>query len=490
VAEASQENYYVFDEPFFTHGLTRQIVAPGPEISGGVVVRGPFYGFHEYIVNNIQRPHDKIVVTRTTAAGTAVGNWVVEESKGGQGLGNMRHFATHPTGYYYLDFPTIESVNNFTMRVSNMLTGSDYQVLSVEFSGDYTIGHLFATTDYYNMENYGITVPFPDRPTTRIYRAVADFQAVINAPEGEVYWQDKTNNKVWFKVKGGVNPGHPEYAADDDLNLYKDFKVRAYGTYTSSNPAYTVSFTVKDGGGMLLPDATVEFRGNKVVSDASGVATFTNVPPGNNLLYVATKNGHYNATGTLNVVAGNIAQIVVLSATSSPAYTVTFTVKDGSGTLQSGISVSFNGWSEITKLDGLAIFRNVAPGTNLPYSASKTSVGHASGSVSVSDNLESTIVLGTALSVAPTPEHEIAFNKIYPNPTKDIITIEYYAQNNESLNFIISDALGRELTNINANSIVGQNMQNLNLATFPNGVYFVTIKNENDLKIIRKIIKN
>ena len=147
----------------------------------------------------------------------------------------MRHFATHPTGYYYLDFPTINNVNEFRVSVSNMLTENDYQVVSVEYSGNYNITQLFASTAY-NMDEFGNNLPFPtNESNTHPYAAVANFQAVVNAPNGEVFWHDKTNNKVWFKVRGGLNPGDPSQPATTDENLYKGFKVRAYGEYSPLN---------------------------------------------------------------------------------------------------------------------------------------------------------------------------------------------------------------------------------------------------------------
>ncbi len=230
VAEESQDNYYVFDEPFFTYGQTPQIVAPGTATSGAVIVRGPFYGFVDFWVNGTERTYDKIAISRTNAAEAVVGNWIVEEGAQGDLLGNMRHFATHPTGYYYLDFPNINNVNDFVIKVDNMLTTDDYQVLSVEYSGKYSITQLFASNSY-DMGDYGITKPFPTgQSNVSSYTAVFDFQSVVNAPTGEVFWQDKINNKVWFKVRGGFNSGDPNVPANHDVNLYKAFKIRGYGT--------------------------------------------------------------------------------------------------------------------------------------------------------------------------------------------------------------------------------------------------------------------
>ncbi|HEX8575543.1 MAG TPA: G8 domain-containing protein [Flavobacterium sp.] len=322
---ASQDNYYVLNNSFLTYGQTVH-VPQNNAVSGGVIVDGPFYGFSNYRINGVDRPYDKIHVTRTNAGGNIVGNWVVEAGSVNAILGNMRHFAAHPTGYYYLDFPTIDDINEFALNVTNMLTADDYQVVSVEYSGDYNITQLFASTAY-NMNDFGNTVPFPTgEANTHAYAAVTSFQDVVNAPTGEVFWHDKINNKVWFKVRGGVNPGEPTYAPTRDLNLYKEFKIRAYGTY-------------------------------------------------------------------------------------SP------------------------------------------------------------------------------LDVTP-PGGDITLNKIYPNPTKNIITIEYYTPNTGDVNFVINDAVGRELGHIKTNSIVGKNVQTLNLEPFPNGVYFLNIKNGSNLDMTRKIIKN
>jgi gliding motility-associated-like protein len=384
---ANQDNYYAYNTPFFTDGQTPHVVAPSPEISGAVVVAGPFYGFSDYTINSVGRPYDKIVVTRTNKAGAAVGNWIVENSSPVVPLPNMRHFATHPTGYYYLDFPGIDNVNQFTMAVTNMLTTNDFQVLAVEYSGNYTITKFSAYAPGY----------WP-----RPYTAVADFQAVVNAPNGEVYWQDKTNNKVWMKVRGGVQPGEPKLPDTHDFNLYKQFSIQAEGTYTAADPGYTVSFTVKDAGGVPVAGATVDLRGNKALSDANGVATFTHIFPGTNMLYLATKDGYHNATGTISVATANVAKNITLTAVGSPVYTVTFTTKDASGKILEGITVTFNGQTQTSSWEGLAVFKDVAPGTNLPYSAAKVPLS-ASGSLNVSSaDVAQTIVLTSSSSPAPT----------------------------------------------------------------------------------------
>jgi Secretion system C-terminal sorting domain len=230
----SQDNYYVFNNPFFTYGLTQTVVQPNTATSGGVVVEGPFYGVQEFVINQANSPwspYMAIQVNRLNSSLATVGSWAVAEGMDGQLLPNMRHFATHPSGIYDLDFPTVANVNDISIRMTNMQTTNDYQVMGMEYNGAYKITALFASLDG-SCWDFGIGRPMPtvSDAETHIYQSVANLAAVINAPLGEVFWQDKANNKVWFKVRGGLNEGDPNEPATSDYNLYKSFNVRAFGS--------------------------------------------------------------------------------------------------------------------------------------------------------------------------------------------------------------------------------------------------------------------
>jgi hypothetical protein len=253
----SQQNYYVFDTPFFTHGQTPTIVQPNSATSGGVIATGPFYGVSDFIINKGNSPWYPLMaiqVNRLNSSLATVGTFAVAEGTNGQLLANMRHFATHPSGIYDLNFPTLNNVNDFSINISNMLTTNDYQVIGVEYNGNYQIDKLFSTTAY-NYMDFGGTVPMPTSNTsdTKIYQPVTSMTAVINAPAGEVYWQDKPNNKVWFKVRGGVNPGNPSDSPISDGNLYKSFRIRAYGTFA---PLSIQSNTVEQKNIVVYPNPT------------------------------------------------------------------------------------------------------------------------------------------------------------------------------------------------------------------------------------------
>jgi hypothetical protein len=125
-----------------------------------------------------------------------------------------------------------------------MLTSDDYQVMSVEYSGDFKITNLFSSTAY-NMSEFGNNLPYPEnQQDVHTYTAVTSFQAVVSAAQGEVYWHDRANNKVWFKVRGGLNSGDPDQPETADANLYKEFRVRAYGEFDPTPLA--ISFSAFD----------------------------------------------------------------------------------------------------------------------------------------------------------------------------------------------------------------------------------------------------
>ena len=227
----TQDNYYVYDTPFFTDGLAKTIIAPSTAVSGGVIVEGPYFSFGSFVINQANSPYSPymaININRVNSSLATIGNWSVAEGQSGQLLPNMRHFATHPTGMYELSFPTIATVSDLIMDVANMQKTTDYQVISMEYSGNYTISNLF-TSIAYNLNTF--TSPVTPTSETHVFAPVADLAAVISAPFGEVFWQDKANNKVWMKIRGGLRPNDPNLPPNSDYNLYSQFVVRAFGAF-------------------------------------------------------------------------------------------------------------------------------------------------------------------------------------------------------------------------------------------------------------------
>jgi gliding motility-associated-like protein len=162
----------------------------------------------------------------------------------------------------------------------------------------------------------------------------------------------------------------------------------------SSAPTYTVTFTVKDEAEGGVPNASVTFKGQTLTSDANGVVTFTNIAPGNSFDYAVSKTGFSLASGSLSVLSSDVTQDVRLTASSSPTYTVTFTVKDANNTPLLGASVAFNGQNVTTTANGQAIFNSVSLDNNLFYRISKDGFNPNTGVVSgTSSDLTKDIML-------------------------------------------------------------------------------------------------
>jgi gliding motility-associated-like protein len=196
-----------------------------------------------------------------------------------------------------------------------------------------------------------------------------------------------------------VNPPAGNYQisarATDDKGGTKVSSLVSITVTGAVTPTYTITFTVKDATNALVPGASVTFKGQTVVSNASGVATFANIAAGTGLAYTVKKTGYNDASSTVNVSA-NVAQNVVLTAVGTPTYTVTFTVKDAANALVSGASVTFKGQTVASNASGVATFSNIPAGTGLAYTVKKTGYNDASSTVNVSANVAQSVVLTAA----------------------------------------------------------------------------------------------
>ena len=124
---------------------------------------------------------------------------------------------------------------------------------------------------------------------------------------------------------------------------------------------YTVNFNINDGAN-AIEGASINFNGESMISDVSGLATFDGVVPGTGLAYTVTKEGYNDANGTLDVVNADVNENVAMTLI---LYTVTFNVTDGSSALE-GASVSFSGGTELTNSSGTAVLKILHQQTVLP----------------------------------------------------------------------------------------------------------------------------
>lgn len=218
------ENYIVYDVPFLTHGLTVTPVQPG-SAAGGVSVPGPFYGLSGFVLHGVgddppkNQPYNDLMainVRRLSNDMSEIDTWNVPGAQPGYLLGHMRSFATHPSGLYELTFPgQPEHPTNFQMDVENMLTTEDNVVIGIQFSGELTAGVRMSS---YTNRN-------------EVYTEVASLD-LVRQSDGAAYWQDKPNNMVWVKLRGGfwqfwTNNTNEAVPTSDDL-LYEQTVLKIY----------------------------------------------------------------------------------------------------------------------------------------------------------------------------------------------------------------------------------------------------------------------
>jgi hypothetical protein len=227
--------WFVYNTPFFTYGQTPQIVSPDESV-GGVAVDGPFYGFNDFVVNRANEYYFDLMainVKRLNSSFEEVGEWHLNSAQPEWGLNHMRHFAAHKDGYYALTFPSVDDVDDVLLSVENMLTADDRLLLSIEFTGAQDITQVFTSSASVGTIFSSDHANFVSNGTGGIkqtYTSVASREAVASSTEGGVFWQDKTNNVVWIKLRGGIKQtwNDTDYNPTDDELLYRLFWLRIF----------------------------------------------------------------------------------------------------------------------------------------------------------------------------------------------------------------------------------------------------------------------
>ncbi|MEQ8472931.1 MAG: G8 domain-containing protein [Marinoscillum sp.] len=218
-----EDNYFVYDNPFLTHGKEVTSVAPGGG-SGGVSVPGPFYGFRGFVLHGIgdEAPKNQpfmdmmgIHIRRLDESLEEVATWTVPEAQPQWALQHMRDFATTPEGIYELTFPEEEDLpTHFQMYVDNMLSAEDQQVMAIQYDGSLDPIVLMAAYQHYE-----------------VYSEVGSLQEVTNSA-GATWWQDKANNFIWVKIRGGLwkfwTTNEAEAVPSSDDLLYETTELRIY----------------------------------------------------------------------------------------------------------------------------------------------------------------------------------------------------------------------------------------------------------------------
>ena len=79
---------------------------------------------------------------------------------------------------------------------------------------------------------------------------------------------------------------------------------------------------------------------------------------------------------------------------------------------------------------------------------------------------------------------------VYPNPTSDVINIDFYATDNQSTMVKVYDLTGRLMKQVSRQSTKGNNSIDVNLGEFANGVYTIQVYENNSLTHTTRVRKN
>ncbi len=228
-----EENYLVYDDPFLTSGKEIIVIDPGTDVVGGVSVAGPFYGFLAFVLHGEgdNLPQNRyyfdlmeIYVRRLDENLDQIADWRVESADQDWSLQHMRDWAGVKNGIYELTFPdseangTTDPPSDFQMDVESMLEPEDLIVVGIEFDG--SIDPVVFLQQRSNLNNY------------QVYEELTSLEEVI-ASSGEKWWQDKENDRVWVKIKGGLWSSPSGTTADnfnDVANETMILKIRPEGS--------------------------------------------------------------------------------------------------------------------------------------------------------------------------------------------------------------------------------------------------------------------
>ncbi len=130
------------------------------------------------------------------------------------------------------------------------------------------------------------------------------------------------------------------------------------------------------------------------------------------------------------------------------------------------------------------ILSNLLPNTLYSWRI-KTVCGNISGAYSSKDYFTTPNTLSTKPDLAV----DARFN-VYPNPAKGKVYINYNAPSNATGQLILTDISGRTVVKENVMITQGNNIFNIPVSTYKNGVYTVSIKSDVGIHIQKLVIEN
>jgi hypothetical protein len=220
-------NYWTYDDPFFTYTASSVTQVP---LSGsnGVTTTDRYFGIGNFNHTNDPSVSDyqmnlPITVTRQDSSGVTQGSWVIGDGLVSPSLGWMRHFAAHNGGRFKLQFPGNIATTVAQFDVTLMDNASDIFLIGVEWSNSVTAKVIQRAGGFTSYSGADPNSP-GNTSTSRVLTSTGSFSNVVSDQTGTIFWQDTTNNLVWFKVKVGSLALANTYASGG-ASIYKAVSV-------------------------------------------------------------------------------------------------------------------------------------------------------------------------------------------------------------------------------------------------------------------------
>ena len=224
-------NFWVYDYPFFTAGGNCQAVTPAGK--NGQSCDGQYYGIRGFQTDltTLGSFFWAVQAIRQDANGAEIGRWVVGDGSKDLTKGIFRNFAARSGGRFVLRFPDDPLPKSVAMTVTNAYRDTDTFLLGIGFDGSVTAaGYTVAGMDSHRMDPKTWSPDAPYAKYARYFRAAGSLAEVI-AGSGDLMWQDRANNIVWVRYRGGL--GYPfEYeppiAPGSDADLLRQYSIVLY----------------------------------------------------------------------------------------------------------------------------------------------------------------------------------------------------------------------------------------------------------------------
>jgi hypothetical protein len=233
------------------------------------------------------------------------------------------------------------------------------------------------------------------------------------------------------------------------------------------------SYTVNSGAAFSPSTYT-----SRIVASGytSNMGSSNQLPNGNTLICVATSGLIYEVgpTGTTlwsKTISGSVPQAHRYSECFINGAPVTPTITQLGDTLMSSIAAQYQWYFNGTPVQG-ATSQTLMPSQNGLYQVSIKNANGCESDTSTALNFTATGIFQNAKSGTIT---------VYPNPTNGLVTIDLAAYENKKYEIFVFDAIGNLV-------LQNTNVKVIDLSNFENGLYSITLKQENATVSSRRIM--